>query len=198
MTGADAAAGGLRPEGALQGRIVRLEPIEERHREGLREAAERDPQIHRYTTMYTLGFDRWFDLAVAAENEIPFVVHVAGTPVGSSRYLNIEPFHRRAEIGWTWLERAQWGTGANIETKFLLLQNAFDGAGLMRVEFKTDARNLRVRGALLGVGCTFEGIFRKHMVLPDSIRDSAWYAILDDDWPRVKSMLEAKVARHAE
>lgn len=148
--------------------------------------------------MYTLGFDRWFDLAVAAENEIPFVVHVAGTPVGSSRYLNIEPFHRRAEIGWTWLERAQWGTGANIETKFLLLQNAFDGAGLMRVEFKTDARNLRVRGALLGVGCTFEGIFRKHMVLPDSIRDSAWYAILDDDWPRVKSMLEAKVARHAE
>ena len=56
----------------------------------------------------------------------------------------------------------------------------------MRVEFKTDARNLRVRGALLGVGGTFEGIFRKHMVLPDSIRDSAWYAIVDDDWPRVR------------
>ena len=53
----------------------------------------------------------------------------------------------------------------------------------MRVEFKTDARNLRVRGALLGIGATFEGIFRKHMVLPDSIRDSAWYAIVDDDWP---------------
>ena len=54
----------------------------------------------------------------------------------------------------------------------------------MRVEFKTDARNLRVRGALLGVGASFEGIFRKHMILPDSIRDSAWYAIVDDDWPR--------------
>jgi RimJ/RimL family protein N-acetyltransferase len=187
----------LHPGGPLEGRLVRVEPIEERHREGLREAAERDPQIHRYTNMYSLGFDRWFDLALAAQNEIPFVVVVDGIPVGSSRYLNIEPFHRRTEIGWTWLERAQWGTGANIETKYLLLKNAFDRAGLMRVEFKTDARNLRVRGALLGVGGTFEGIFRKHMVLPDSIRDSAWYAIVDDDWPQVKEMLERKIARHA-
>ena len=131
---------------------MRVEPIEERHREGLREAAEREPQIHRFTNMYTLGFDRWFDLALANEHEVPFVVHVDGRPVGSSRYLNVEPFHKRAEIGWTWLERAQWGTGANIETKYLLLENAFDTWGAMRVEFKTDARNLRVRGALLGVG----------------------------------------------
>jgi N-acetyltransferase len=187
----------LRPENPLQGRIVRLEPIAERHREGLRAAAEQEPQIHRYTNMYTLGFDRWFDAALAAEHEVPFVVHVAGRPVGSSRYLNVEPLHRRVEIGWTWLERAQWGTGANIETKYLLLRRAFDDWGAMRVEFKTDARNLRVRGALLGVGATFEGIFRKHMILPDSIRDSAWYAIVDDDWPRVKAMLEEKVARHA-
>ena len=187
----------LHPGGPLVGRIVRVEPIEERHRDGLREAAEREPQIHRYTNMYSLGFDRWFDLALETDREIPFVVVVDGRPVGSSRYLNIEPFHRRTEIGWTWLERAQWGTGANVETKFLLLQNAFDRWGAMRVEFKTDARNLRVRGALLGVGATFEGIFRKHMVLPDSIRDSAWYAIVDDDWPRVKAMLQAKVDKHA-
>jgi len=187
----------LPPKAALEGRIVRLEPIAERHREGLREAAEREPQIHRYTNMYSLGFDGWFDLALGAEQEVPFVVHVDGRPVGSSRYLNVEQFHRRVEIGWTWLERAQWGTGANIETKYLLLRNAFEGWGAMRVEFKTDARNLRVRGALLGVGATFEGIFRKHMILPDSIRDSAWYAIVDDDWPRVKAMLEEKVERHA-
>jgi RimJ/RimL family protein N-acetyltransferase len=188
---------GLRPEGPLDGRIVRLELIDERHREGLREAAEREPQIHRFTNLYSLGFDRWFDVALESEVEIPFVVHVDGRPVGSTRYLNVEPFHRRTEIGWTWLERGQWGTGANIETKLLLLENAFDRAGLMRVEFKTDARNLRVRGALLGIGATFEGIFRKHMVLPYSIRDSAWYAIVDDDWPRVKSMLEQKVEAHA-
>jgi RimJ/RimL family protein N-acetyltransferase len=187
----------LQPGAPLVGRIVRVEPIEERHRDGLREAAEREPQIHRYTNMYSLGFERWFDLALATDTEVPFVVVVDGRPVGSSRYLNVEPFHRRVEIGWTWLERAQWGTGANIETKYLLLENAFDRWGAMRVEFKTDARNLRVRGALLGVGGRFEGIFRKHMVLPDSIRDSAWYAIVDDDWPQVKEMLQAKIERHA-
>ena len=187
----------LKPETALEGRIVRLETIAERHREGLRDAAEQEPQIHRFTNMYSLGFDRWFDLALESDREVPFIVHVDGRPVGSSRYLNVEPFHRRVEIGWTWLERGQWGTGANVETKYLLLRNAFEEWGAMRVEFKTDARNLRVRGALLGVGATFEGIFRKHMILPDSIRDSAWYAIVDDDWPRVKAMLEQKVARHA-
>ena len=188
----------LRPAGPLDGRIVRLETIEERHREGLREAAERDWHIHRYTMLPALGFDSWFDDALASEQEVPFVVHVGGAPVGSSRYLNVEPYHRRVEIGWTWLERAQWGTGANVETKYLLMRNAFEGWGAMRVEFKTDARNLRVRGALLGVGASFEGIFRKHMVLPDSIRDSAWYAVVDDDWPRVKAMLEGKIARHAQ
>jgi RimJ/RimL family protein N-acetyltransferase len=187
----------LRPAAPIEGRIVRLEPIEERHREPLREAAEAEPQIHRFTGMYSLGFDRWFDQALESEHEVPFVVHVGGRPVGSSRYLNVEPFHRRLEIGWTWLERPQWGTGANIETKYLLLRNAFDSWSAMRVEFKTDARNLRVRGALLGVGASFEGIFRKHMVLPDSIRDSAWYAVVDDDWPGVKAMLEQKIERHA-
>ena len=187
----------LRPEVPLEGRIVRVERIAEQHREGLREAAEREPQIHRFTNMYTLGFDGWFDLALTHESEIPFVVHVDGRPVGSTRYLNVEPAHRRTEIGWTWLERAQWGTGANIETKYLLLRNAFDNWGAMRVEFKTDARNLRVRGALLGIGASFEGVFRKHLILPDSIRDSAWYAIVDDDWPQVKEMLERKIERHA-
>ncbi|HEX4526546.1 MAG TPA: GNAT family protein [Gaiellaceae bacterium] len=187
----------LRPAEALAGRIVRVEPIEERHRAGLREAAERDPQIHRYTNMYSFGFDRWFDLALESTSDVPFVVCVEGRPVGSSRYLNVEPFHKRLEIGWTWLERAQWGTGANIETKYLLMRNAFDEWGAMRVEFKTDARNLRVRGALLGVGASFDGIFRKHMILPDSIRDSAWYSVIDDDWPWVKAMLEDKIARHA-
>ncbi|HVW24228.1 MAG TPA: GNAT family protein [Polyangiaceae bacterium] len=186
----------LRPDTPIEGRIVRLEPIDERHREGLRAAAERDPRIHRYTNMESFGFDRWFDLALETQKEVPFVVLVDGVPAGSTRYLNVEPMHKRLEIGWTWLERAHWGTGANVEAKYLLMRRAFEEWGAMRVEFKTDARNLRVRGALLGVGGTFEGIFRKHMILPDSVRDSAWYAVVDDDWPRVRAMLEGKVARH--
>jgi RimJ/RimL family protein N-acetyltransferase len=186
----------LRPDQPFQGRIVRLEPIAERHRDGLREAAEREPEIHRFTNMYTFGFDGWFDLALGSATEVPFVVLVGGREVGSSRYLNIVPEHRRAEIGWTWLERPQWGTGANLETKYLLLENAFERGGMMRVEFKTDARNERVRGALLGIGATFEGIFRKHMILPDAIRDSAWYAITDDEWPAAKERLRAKIDKH--
>jgi RimJ/RimL family protein N-acetyltransferase len=186
----------LRPPAALEGRLVRLEPIAEVHRDGLREAAEREWHIHRYTNMATFGFDRWFDMALETQTEVPFVVVVNGAPAGSSRYLNIENLHKRVEIGWTWLERAYWGTGANVEAKYLLLRNAFEDWGAMRVEFKTDARNLRVRGALLGVGASFDGIFRKHMILPDSIRDSAWYSIVDDDWPRVKAMLEGKIAKH--
>jgi RimJ/RimL family protein N-acetyltransferase len=187
----------LPPQDPLDGRIVRLERLAERHREGLREAAEREWHIHRYTNMGTFGFERWFEAALAAETEVPFTVLVDGRPAGSSRYLNVEPMHRRLEIGWTWLERAHWGTGANIEAKYLLLRNAFERWDAMRVEFKTDARNLRVRGALLGVGARFEGIFRKHMILPDSVRDSAWYAILDDYWPSVKLMLEEKIEKHA-
>ena len=187
----------LRPGKPFAGQIVRAELLEERHRDGLRQAAEREPQIHRFTNMYTFGFDRWFDLALETQTDVPFVVLVGGRPVGSTRYLNVEPAHKRVEIGWTWLERAQWGTGANVETKYLLLRHAFDDWGAMRVEFKTDARNLRVRGALLGIGATFEGIFRKHMILPDWIRDSAYYAIVHDDWPRVRALLESKVERHA-
>src|SRR6186997_2623997 len=83
------ALAGLRPERPLEGRIVRVELLAERHRDGLREAAEREPQIHRYTGMYSLGFDRWFDEAVSSETEVPFAVIVDGKPVGSTRYLNI-------------------------------------------------------------------------------------------------------------
>src|SRR5712691_8978652 len=111
--------------------------------------------------------------------------------------MNIEPFHRRTEIGWTWLERAQWGTGANIERKYLLLRNAFDHWGAIRVEFKTDARNLRVRGALLGIGATFEGIFRKALVVPGPIRGSGWFSIVDGGWAATKALLEKKIEQHA-
>ena len=89
---------GLRPREPLQGRIVRVEPIAEPHREGLRQAAEREPQIHRFTGMYLVGFERWFDEALASETEVPFVVHVDGRPVGSTRFLNVEPCHRRTGV----------------------------------------------------------------------------------------------------
>jgi RimJ/RimL family protein N-acetyltransferase len=91
-----------------------------------------------------------------------------------------------------------WGTGVNVETKLLLLGHAFERVGLRRVEFKTDARNERSRGALLALGATFEGIFRKHMVVRDGLpRDSAYYSVIDDEWPSVKEALERRLASRA-
>ncbi len=181
----------LRPDEALKGRLVSVEPLEERHREGLRAAAEDDPEIFRFTVYR--GFDPWFDDALASD-DVAFALCVGGEPVGSTRYLNFEPEHRRVEIGWSWLRRSAQGTGANAETKFLLLERAFEDCGLQRVEFKTDVRNERARGGLLAIGAQFEGIFRKHMILPSGPRDSAWYAITEDDWPAVKERLGGRLA----
>ena len=100
-----------------------------------------------------------------------------GRPIGSSRYLNIALEHRRLEIGWTWVARAWQRTGANREAKLLMLGHAFERLGCRRVEFKTDSNNEPSRTALLGIGATFEGVFRKHMVMPDGrIRHSAYYS----------------------
>src|ERR671939_66965 len=106
----------LRPGAPLEGRIVRVEGLAEHHRDGLRDAAGRESEIHRFTLLPALGFDRWFDDALASETDVPFVVHVDGRPAGSTRYLNVDEIHRRTEIGWTWPERSHWGTGANVET----------------------------------------------------------------------------------
>ena len=148
------------------------------------DAAQRNDILHRYQE-----HSARFEQALEELDEIPFAVIVDGREVGSTRFLAIAPEHRRAEIGWTWLARRVWGSGANVETKLLLLEHAFERCGVQRVEFKTDARNLRTRGALLALGARFEGVFRKHMLLPSGPRDSAWYAIVDDDWPEVKKRL---------
>ena len=91
----------------------------------------------------------------------------------------LRPEHRSVEIGWTWLAREAWGTGANVEAKLLMLAHAFDGSAAVRVELKTDALNERSRGAIEALGAKFEGIHRKHMLVRGGEnRDTAWYSIL--------------------
>ena len=182
----------IRPAGPRVGRIVSVELLAEDHREGLRAAAEDAPEIFRFMA-WPGDFDRYFDEALAS-SDVAFAVCLGGEPAGSTRYLNFEPAHRRVEIGWTWLRRSAWRTGANVEAKLLLLSHAFENCGIQRVEFKTDARNERTRAALLKIGGQFEGIARKQMMLPTGPRDSAWYAITDDDWPAVKERLEGRLA----
>jgi proline racemase len=186
----------------LQGTLVRLEPLEERHVPGLLAAAA-DPAT--WTWMPERLTDEpalraWLADALRARDdgtEVPFATidAASGDVVGSTRFLAIAPRHRRQEIGWTWLAPRTWGTGINVEAKLLLLTHAFEALSASRVELKTDARNERSRAAIRALGAHFEGVFRKHMRLADGrIRDSAWYAITDDDWPIVRARLEARLA----
>jgi RimJ/RimL family protein N-acetyltransferase len=130
---------------------------------------------------------------------VPFATLDAATgePIGGTAYTTLRPEHRGVEIGYTWLSPAEWGTGANAEAKFLLLEHAFEEVGCMRVEFKTEARNERARRALEALPAEFEGVFRKHLVRPYGIRDSACYSIVDEEWPAVRANLERRLASRA-
>jgi N-acetyltransferase len=179
----------LRP--TLTGRIVALEPIEERHVEGLRAAAADE---RAWTWMTTRDTEAWIREALAAEDRYHFAALMDGAVVGSTSYLNVFPEHLRLEIGHTWNTPSAWGTGANTDAKYLLLRHAFEVLGARRVEFKTDAKNERARAALAAIPAEFEGIHRKHMLVRGGERrDSAWYAVIDDDWPAVKSALERRI-----
>jgi N-acetyltransferase len=187
----------------LEGKLVVLEPLAAEHREPLAVAAA-DPEIWRWMSMLAHEpepFGRWFDEALAeaqAGISAPYAILLreTGGAVGSSRYLTLRPEHRGLEIGYTWHTRRVWGTGVNVEAKLLLLRHAFERLGCMRVEFKTDARNERSRAALEALPARFEGIFEKHMLVRGGdIRDSAYYAITDDDWPAVEAALTERLER---
>ena len=185
----------------LEGRLVRLEPLERGHAEGLW-AASRDPQTWQWLSVVQPAtraeFDAWLGTALEAAGagtEIPLVTLVDERIAGSTRFLALRPEHRSVEIGWTWLHPSAWGTGANVEAKLLMLRHAFEAWGCRRVELKTDAQNVRSRGAMEALGATFEGVHRKHMLVRGGEnRDSAWYSILDDEWPEVRERLSARLA----
>ena len=186
----------------LEGRLIVLEPIGLQHEPAMRAAAA-EPVVWRWMQIDASedeGFDRWFGHALSnaeAGTEVPFATldRETGRVLGSTRFLTLRPEHRGVEIGNTWLERSAWSGGANIEAKLLMLEHAFERAGAMRVEFKTDARNVESRRALEALPAVFEGVFRKHMLIHAGIRDSAYYAIVEDDWPAVKANLEQRLRR---
>ena len=188
---------------SFRGRLVRVEPLSAQHEAGLIEAAG-DPEMFTWMPVDMASsrdaLHEWLTSTLAEAREgsaVPFAIVGAdsGRVLGSTRFLELRFEHLRAEIGWTWVTRSAWSTGVNVETKLLLLEHAFEHAGLRRVEFKTDARNERSRGALLALGATFEGILRKHMVVRDGGgRDSAYYSVIDDEWPVVKAHLLERLA----
>jgi RimJ/RimL family protein N-acetyltransferase/protein-tyrosine-phosphatase len=186
---------------ALVGRFVRLEPLAEEHREGLRSAAD-DERIWEHMTGVARGpeFDRYFDNALAEEaarKRVPFAVRLlaTGVLVGGTAYLDPVPMHRRVEIGSTWYRPDVWATAVNPECKLLLLAHAFDTLGLNRVTFVTDVRNLRSQAAIAKLGAVREGVLRAHMITRDGrIRDSVIFGITAAEWPGVRERLVARLA----
>ena len=178
---------------------VRLEPFEDRHRGDLT-AAGADASIWRHMPYPVVerGYGAWFDwlrAEQAAGRWLPFAVLADGRIVGQSCYLNPRPMDCAVEIGGTWYTPEAQGGFVNPAAKLLLLGHAFAG-GAERVELKTDALNARSRAAMAKLGCTYEGIHRRHMRRPDGTwRDTAWFSILRDEWPGVRERLEARLAQ---
>lgn len=184
----------------LTGRVVRLEPLEDRHRELLRPVAQ-DPRIWTATLTQAMGpeFDVWFDDALAtaaAGTRAPFAVMRLsdGAALGSSSYLDIALSHKRVEIGATWYDPGVWATTVNPDAKLLLLTHAFDVLGCHRVSLVTDALNHRSQAAIAKLGATREGVLRAHMVVHDGrIRDTVVFSVVRSEWPGVREGLLARV-----
>lgn len=183
----------------LTGKVVRLEPLSEAHIPGLA-AIGLDESIWEhmlYEPVRTEEDMRRWVLDILSRPDLPFaVIHLpSGQVAGATRYLNIQPEHRGLEIGGTWYGRTFQRTAVNTESKYLLLRYAFETLGCIRVQFKTDLRNVRSQRAIERLGAKREGVLRNHMILPDGrLRDSVFYSILDTEWEEVKKKLEKKLA----
>ncbi len=190
----------LSPE-ILENAFIRLEPLDEAHREPLRRAGD-DPDLWRfaYINQYGEDFDAWMDNRLvdgAAVGDLTFAVFEKRSErfVGSSSYLMVSLGHKRLEIGWTWYEKSAWASAVNPACKIALLSHGFDALGLNRIEFKLDATNTRSWRAVERLGAKHEGVHRAHMVMQDGrIRDSAYFSIIRDEWPAVRAGLEARLA----
>jgi RimJ/RimL family protein N-acetyltransferase len=186
----------------LEGQYVRLEPLSEAHHAALSEIGL-DLDLWKWTPFRVQTADEMAAYirsaldAQAAGTALPFatVERASGRVVGSTRFMNIEVANRKVEIGSTWIARPWQRSAVNTEAKYLMLRHAFETWGCNRVELKTDSLNQRSRNAILRIGAQHEGIFRNHMVTwSGRLRHTAWYSIIDSEWPQVKLMLEAKFA----
>ena len=200
----------------LQGKHVRLEPLQPHHVDGLVAAAAGDRELYRWSPVpqskdeaeaYVETARAWLDAGTAISFAI--VGEQDKVVIGSTRFFNLErwawppshPLHGRktpdaCEIGYTWYARSAIRTAANTEAKFLMLRHAFEVWNVVRVCLHTDARNERSRAAIQRIGGQFEGILRAHRMAADFIpRDSARYSILPSEWPQVKQRLLESIER---
>lgn len=182
----------------LEGPRVRLIPLEASHAEALFEAA-RNTEPFRYmpipASIDSAAKMRALLEAILDGNTGQVMTQVVeGKPVGTTGFWDYKEQHRSVEIGFSWLTRRLQGTGVNTESKLLLMRHAFGPLECMRVEFKTDSRNVRSQRALEKLGAVREGVLRSHYtMLEGPRRDSVYYSVLREEWPDVERSLEARL-----
>jgi N-acetyltransferase len=185
----------------LEGARLRLEPMTMGHLAAL-EAIAFDDRIWRYMMHWVktrADLQRWMEGALNLEatgTVMPWVtvLKAENRVIGSTRFMDFDRAHKTTELGSTWLAPEFQGSGLNAEAKLLQLAYAFDDLKLNRVALKTHHENLRSQAAMRKIGAMEEGTFRNHYVMPDgSLRHSVWFSIIREEWPRVRSRLEAQV-----
>jgi RimJ/RimL family protein N-acetyltransferase len=182
----------------LTGARVELEPLDaQRHGPDLFAAAQGDPRLWDYLPYGPFASEEehvaWLVEPARSEDPLFYAIvdRATGRAAGQATYLRIEPAHGCIEIGHIWFGAALQRTPQATEAIYLLARHAFDGLGNRRLEWKCDAANARSRAAALRFGFTFEGVFRQHMIVKGRNRDTAWFAILDHEWPEIRGAFEA-------
>ena len=189
----------------LEGRFVSLVPVDpEVHGHGLYATShDGSDEAARMWTYLAYGpwpdepsMRAWLDPLPASDDPLFFAVidRATGDPVGIVTMMSIEPAMRHLELGNIWFSPRAQRTRANTESVYLMLREAFDELGNRRVEWKCDALNARSRAAAERLGFTFEGVFRQHMIIKERNRDTAWYAMLDHEWPAIRANFERWLA----
>ncbi len=178
----------------LQRGALRLEPLVDGDIPALVALAE----TNRDELLYMSGPLRldWYRNGLLEQRNgqaLPFVIRLGDRLVGTTRFAGFLPALPATEIGWTWLDRSQHGTGLNSTIKYLMLRHAFEGWRMVRVQLQTAASNLRSQRAIEKLGAVREGELRNHRRLADGRLDgSVLYSITDQEWPQVKAQLEAR------
>ena len=190
--------------GPLEDRFVRLEPFEDGLKAEVRAALDCDPEAWAIMVGSAQGehFDGWWTAALAAMRAGTRIAYAVrrrsdGAVVGTTSLYEINPAHRRCEIGSTFYRPEARGGPVNPACKRLLLGHAFD-AGAVRVEIITDALNAASAAAIRKLGARDEGVLRRHKITwTGRVRDTAQFAVLDEDWPEVRRRLDERLARLA-
>lgn len=189
----------------LEGSVVRLEPLQAEHASFFWHVAkDHIEDIFRwipYTVRAEEDFHKLVAKALAEQargESVPFatVERSSGRVIGSTRFMNIDRTNRRVEIGSTWIAPAWQRTAVNTEAKYLMLRQAFEVWGCIRVELKTDGLNQKSRNAILRIGAKEEGTLRRHTVTwSGRVRDTVYFSILDHEWPEAKRRLQGFLER---